>query len=126
MYTLRVESDFAAAHFLSRYRGKCESLHGHNYRVRLWVRGETLDGGGMLADFGALKRILRGICGTLDHGNLNDLPVFENDPSAERIARYIYGEAERRFPEEGLDPALLDAVEVYETPLTMARYEKKE
>jgi 6-pyruvoyltetrahydropterin/6-carboxytetrahydropterin synthase len=79
----------------------------------------------MLADFGVLKKILREICGTLDHGSLNNLPVFENDPSAERIARYIYGEAERRFPEEGLDPALLDAVEVYETPLTVARYEKR-
>jgi 6-pyruvoyltetrahydropterin/6-carboxytetrahydropterin synthase len=125
MYSLRVESDFAAAHFLSHYRGKCEKLHGHNYRVRLWVRGETLDQGGMLADFGILKKILREICGTLDHGSLNDNPVFEDDPSAERIARYIHDEAERKFPEAGIDPALLDAVEVYETPLTMARYEKK-
>ena len=45
MYTARVEADFAAAHFLSHYHGKCENLHGHNYRVRLWVRGETLPKG---------------------------------------------------------------------------------
>jgi 6-pyruvoyltetrahydropterin/6-carboxytetrahydropterin synthase len=55
MYTVKVEADFAAAHFLSRYHGKCENLHGHNYRVRLWARGETLGPGGMLADFGILK-----------------------------------------------------------------------
>jgi 6-pyruvoyltetrahydropterin/6-carboxytetrahydropterin synthase len=123
MYTLRVEADFAAAHFLSHYHGKCERLHGHNYRVRLWVRGETLNEGGMLADFGVLKKLLREITGGLDHSSLNDLPVFLNDPSAERIARYIFEAAAEKFKAEHLDPALLYAVDVYETPVSMARYE---
>jgi 6-pyruvoyltetrahydropterin/6-carboxytetrahydropterin synthase len=122
MYTARVEADFAAAHFLTHYHGKCENLHGHNYRVRLWVRGETLTGGGMLADFGILKKILREICASLDHSNLNDKPVFAGDPSAERIARYIFDQAREAFPGASLDPALLWAVDVYETPTSMARY----
>jgi 6-pyruvoyltetrahydropterin/6-carboxytetrahydropterin synthase len=124
MYTRRVEADFAAAHFLSHYHGKCENLHGHNYRVRLWVRGEALDKGGMLADFGVLKKLLREITGGLDHSNLNDLPVFQNDPSAERIAGYIFERAEEKFNAEHIDPSLLYAVDVYETPAAMARYER--
>jgi 6-pyruvoyltetrahydropterin/6-carboxytetrahydropterin synthase len=124
MYTVRVEADFAAAHFLTHHRGGCERLHGHNYRIRLWARGPNLDGGGMLVDFGLLKKTLRDITGGLDHTSLNDNPVFENDPSAERIARYVFEKAEGAFKAGGLDPAVLYAVEVYETPTSMARYER--
>lgn len=124
MFTVRVEADFAAAHFLSHYHGKCEHLHGHNYKVRLWVKGDDLDDGGMLVDFGILKKVLRHIATGLDHSNLNDFPVFENDPSAERIAKYIYDEAERLFLSMNIDPEKLYAVEVYETPTSMVRYER--
>jgi len=118
MYTLRVEAAFAAAHYLSHYHGKCENLHGHNYRVRLWVRGETLDAGGMLVDFGALKTALREAVALLDHRNLNDLPEFAGDPSAERVAAFLY----RRVRERGVRPL---AVDVFETPGSMARYTER-
>jgi 6-pyruvoyltetrahydropterin/6-carboxytetrahydropterin synthase len=121
MYSVRVEADFAAAHFLSRYHGKCEKLHGHNYRVRLWARGVDLDEGGMLVDFAVLKDALKRVCSSLDHTNLNDNPVFSDDPSAERIARHIFDETARLLPEDAA--ALLFAVDVYETPTSMARYE---
>ncbi len=124
MFTVRVEAEFAAAHFLSHYHGKCEHLHGHNYRVRLWAKGNDLDDGGMLADFGQLKKILREIAAGLDHKNLNDLPFFKNDPSAERIAKYIFDEAESLFLSMNIDPGKLQAVDVYETPSSMARYER--
>jgi 6-pyruvoyltetrahydropterin/6-carboxytetrahydropterin synthase len=124
MYSGRVEADFAAAHFLSHYHGACENLHGHNYRVRLYVRGDALDGGGMLADFGPLKRCLKAALGPLDHTNLNDNEVFAQDPSAERIARYIFERVERTLGEYDIKPELLYAVEVFETPGNMARYER--
>jgi 6-pyruvoyltetrahydropterin/6-carboxytetrahydropterin synthase len=126
MYTVRVEADFAAAHFLSHYRGKCENLHGHNYRIRLWARGKELDEGGMLVDFGLIREILKAITGELDHHNLNEFPWFQNDPSAERIARYIFDRALEDFQVRGIEPALLQAVEVFETPGSMARYERDE
>jgi 6-pyruvoyltetrahydropterin/6-carboxytetrahydropterin synthase len=119
MYTVRVETDFAAAHFLSHYHGKCERLHGHNYRVRLWARGESLDDGGMVIDFALLKKTLRQAVSPLDHTNLNDLEVFENDPSAERIAKYIYDQCAHLL---GGKAGLLLAADVYETPGSMARY----
>ncbi len=117
MYEVRVEADFAAAHFLEDFHGKCERLHGHNYRVLAHAAGAELDSGGMLLDFGVLKKALRQVCESLDHSNLNDLAVFENNPSAERIARYIFSELKRLLPE-----APLQAVDVYETPTSRARY----
>jgi 6-pyruvoyltetrahydropterin/6-carboxytetrahydropterin synthase len=118
MYRIRVEAEFAAAHSLTHYRGKCERLHGHNYRVRAWARGETLDEGGMLVDFGLLKGALRAVLEALDHSFLNDLAFFGGDPSAERIAEYVFKELAARMPE-----APLEAVEVFETGTSMARYE---
>lgn len=117
MYETRVEADFAAAHFLADFHGKCERLHGHNYRVLAHARGGELDSGGMLVDFGVLKGALRDVCSKLDHTNLNDMPVFKNNPSAERIAEYIYGELKKALP--GVP---LHAVDVYETPTSRARY----
>jgi 6-pyruvoyltetrahydropterin/6-carboxytetrahydropterin synthase len=118
MYYTRVEADFAAAHFLSRYRGKCERLHGHNYKVRVWAKGESLGEGGMLLDFGELKGALRSVLECLDHSLLNDVLEFDNDPSAERIAEYIYKALSKKLPS-----APLHAVEVFETETSMARYE---
>ncbi len=117
MFEIRVEADFSAAHFLSDYHGKCENLHGHNYRVFAHARGAVLDDGGMLCDFSVLKKALRSVCGELDHANLNELPVFSNNPSAERIACYIFGELKKLLPE-----VPLSAVDVFETPSSRARF----
>lgn len=118
MYTIRVEAGFSAAHFLSQYHGKCERLHGHNYRVRVFASGEELDAAGMLIDFGALKGRLREVCEKLDHSCLNDIAEFESSPSSEKIARYIFTEILR------LDATMpVKAVEVFETDTSMARYE---
>ncbi|MCL1813839.1 MAG: 6-carboxytetrahydropterin synthase QueD [Treponema sp.] len=123
MYSVRVESDFSAAHFLSHYQGKCEQLHGHNYRVRLWAQGNDLNEGGMLVDFALLKDTLRLVCKKLDHTNLNDNAVFKNDPSTERIARYIFDEVCKLLSSEIAE--LVSAVDVFETPGSMARFTRQ-
>ena len=130
MFEVRVTADFAAAHFLRDYNGKCENLHGHNYKVYAHVKGPLLNEGGMLLDFSKLKAALRQVCKQLDHTNLNDLPVFDQNPSAERIAMYIYNGIIENLKKEGLDlsyqkdkktPALY-AVDVFETETSRARY----
>ena len=133
MFEVRVEADFAAAHFLRDYNGKCENLHGHNYKVYAHVCGTKLNEGGMLMDFSKLKAALRAVCKELDHTNLNDMPVFDQNPSAERIAVYIYDRMIALLNEEGLDlsyseknpdktkPTLF-AVDVFETETSRARY----
>ena len=127
MFEVRVESHFCAAHFLSDYHGKCENLHGHNYKVFAHVRGSSLDDGGMLFDFTVLKRELNAVCDSLDHSNLNDIDYFKNNPSAERIAMYIFTRLTEKVPAlskkstEKREPFLY-AVDVFETDTSRARY----
>ena len=130
MFEVRVTADFSAAHFLQDYNGKCENLHGHNYKVYAHVRGPELNEGGMLLDFTKLKKALREVCGQLDHTNLNDFSVFKSNPSAERIAMYIYNGVVELLKKEGIDlsyeagkqePALY-CVDVFETETSRARY----
>jgi 6-pyruvoyltetrahydropterin/6-carboxytetrahydropterin synthase len=120
MYQVRVEEEFSAAHYLSHYRGKCERLHGHNYLVRVWLSGDKLDEGGMLFDFSSLKKTLREVLAVLDHKNLNDLEIFNNDPSAERIAKFIFEEIQKKLPDQKAE--LLWAVDVFENSKSMVRY----
>ncbi|MCQ2589669.1 MAG: 6-carboxytetrahydropterin synthase QueD [Treponema sp.] len=130
MFEVRVEADFAAAHFLRDYNGKCENLHGHNYKVYAHVKGSQLNEGGMLMDFSKLKTALRTVCKQLDHTNLNDKDVFDQNPSAERIAMYIYNGIIEEVQKEGLDLSfkegktspVLFAVDVFETDTSRARY----
>jgi queuosine biosynthesis protein queD len=130
MYEIRVQSDFSAAHFLKDYNGKCENLHGHNYRVYAHAKGEKLYDGGMLIDFSKLKGALKSVCNELDHTNLNDMEIFFQNPSAERIAKYIFEKIIEKLLEEGIDlgytkekkEAWLYAVDVFETDTSRARY----
>lgn len=121
MFEVRVEDDFAAAHFLRDYHGKCEALHGHNYKVFVHVRGAELDDGGMLLDFTQLKAALKKVLTGLDHTNLNDNPFFDQNPSAERIALYICQsvQAELDAQKKGVR---LYSVDVFETDRNRATY----
>lgn len=130
MFEVRVEADFAAAHFLKDYNGKCENLHGHNYKVFAHVKGTELNEGGMLLDFSLLKKVLKSVCKELDHTNLNDMEIFMNNPSAERIAMYIFNQIIVKMKENNIDlsskksseSAVLCAVDVFETETSRARY----
>ena len=130
MFEVRVEADFAAAHFLRDYHGKCENLHGHNYKVFAHVRGRKLNEGGMLLDFSKLKKALRSVCKKIDHTNLNDMSLFEQNPSAERIAVYIFKSLLDEMKMQDIDltyssgkkEAFLYAVDVFETETSRARF----
>jgi len=90
MFVLTVEDYFSSAHQLRGYKGKCENIHGHNWRVVLSVQGEVLNEIGLLIDFNELKDILKKITGGLDHKNLNDIEPFTViNPSSENIAEFI-------------------------------------
>ena len=90
MYEVCRDHFFSAAHQLRGYQGKCESLHGHNWKVRICVRAETLDHLGMVVDFKELKSALLKVIDTLDHQHINEIPPFDSiNPSAENLAQYI-------------------------------------
>ena len=116
MFEVRVEGDFAAAHFLTRYHGKCEHLHGHNYRVMAF--GDTLDNGGMLVDFAVFRKALNEVLNELDHTSLNDHPYFsDGTPSAEKIAYYVFTKIKEKNSE-----IPLYRVDVFETEKSRASF----
>lgn len=91
MYELRVITQFAAAHQLRIFGGKCEKLHGHNWRIEVSLAGDKLNDGGLLTDFREVKEATDGILEELDHSFLNELPQFEDQsPSSENIAAYVF------------------------------------
>ena len=124
MFEVSVEHTFAAGHALRNYRGKCENVHGHNYKVQVTLCGETLDHAGMLADFVELKRLLRAISEPLDHVFINDIePFIELNPTAENMAWYFCTKLQ-----EGLKvgvPVGVKEVKVWETDIQCATYRPK-
>ncbi|MBM4017008.1 MAG: 6-carboxytetrahydropterin synthase QueD [Planctomycetes bacterium] len=98
-YELLITSEFSAAHNLRGYKGKCERLHGHNWRVDLRLAGARLNRGGMLLDFVDAKRILADVLEPLDHAYLNEVPPLDRvNPSSENLARVIAQGVARRLP----------------------------
>ena len=91
MFELRIVTRFAAAHRLTMVGAKCENLHGHNWKIEVYVQGQSTDKGGVLVDFGVIKRHVRELMETLDHKFLNELEYFSEGtpPSSENIARYL-------------------------------------
>jgi 6-pyruvoyltetrahydropterin/6-carboxytetrahydropterin synthase len=117
-----VDETFAAAHNLREYKGKCEDLHGHNYKVRIVLAGKELDSTGLLYDFVHLKQVIRGVIQSLDHKYLNELVPFDKlNPSAENIARHIYNETARQLRETP-NGAGVASITVWETETTAATY----
>jgi 6-pyruvoyltetrahydropterin/6-carboxytetrahydropterin synthase len=122
MFEIAVEESFAAGHALRGYKGKCENVHGHNYKVRVVLAGEKLDNVGLLYDFGELKKRIDEVIRALDHKFLNDLPPFTTlNPTAENIAKYFYDELTGRLATSS-NGARVRAVTIFETDSTTATY----
>jgi 6-pyruvoyltetrahydropterin/6-carboxytetrahydropterin synthase len=106
MYELIIRRNFAAAHSLRGYHGQCESLHGHNWKVEVFVVANELDEIGLAVDFRVLKDKTDEILKNLDHQHLNELPYFRDlNPSSENIAKYIFDQLSRALNDERIKVA---------------------
>jgi 6-pyruvoyltetrahydropterin/6-carboxytetrahydropterin synthase len=121
-FEVMIERNFSSAHQLRGYKGKCENLHGHNYKIEIYARGRELDNIGLLVDFGELKTAADEVVQYLDHRNINELAPFdvEVNPSAENLARYILERVARRV---GDDRVQVYKVRCFETPTSVATYQ---
>lgn len=123
MFEVTVEREFSSGHYLRNYKGKCENPHGHNYKVRITLRGEALDQAGLLLDFRDLKQVMRPVIDRLDHQMLNDLEPFTAiNPSAENLARYFYDETNRQLNELTRGRVRVKDCTIFETDTTTATY----
>ncbi len=121
MFEVTIEETFAAGHALRNYHGKCENVHGHNYRCQVTLEGAELDSIGLLVDFVELKKVVHTVLDRMDHQWLNDFPPFDVlNPSAENMARYIYEQVSDGLkPRDGVRVA---TVKLWETDTSSATY----
>ncbi len=120
MFELMVEDTFDSAHALRGYMGKCENMHGHTWRVQVFVRGSNLNKIGILHDFRDIKTSLSKITEELDHKNINEIGVFKDEnPSSENLAKFIYKSIKKDF-------VGLSKVVVWESPVTCASFFEEE
>jgi len=121
MFEVSVEQTFAAGHALRNYKGKCENVHGHNFKVQVTIEGEKLDEAGLLVDFLDVKAAMHAIIDRLDHVFLNDVEPFTvKNPSAENIAEYFFTEMAQSL--RSAVPIRLREVRVWETDIQSATY----
>jgi len=120
MFELMVDTTFAAAHQLRGYKGKCEQMHGHNWKVQVHVVAEKLNDIDIAIDFHDLKELLDEVITPLDHSFLNDIfPFTEKNPSSENIAKWIYDTLNKKLSDEHVQ---VSAVTVWESETTAATY----
>ncbi len=117
-----MEQTFAAGHALRNYKGKCENVHGHNFKVQVTIQGARLDDTGMLVDFLDVKSLMGSVISRLDHQFLNEVPPFDvKNPSAENIAEYFCEEMTRGLEDTPV-PVRVYEVKVWETDIQSATY----
>lgn len=117
MYLIKVEGNFSSAHNLRGYKGKCEDLHGHNWKVEVAASSDKLDKAGMVLDFKFLKKELHKALEKLDHAYLNNIAYFKKtNPTSENIAKYIYDRLKPKVP-------ILKSVTVWESENSSATYQ---
>lgn len=113
MFELKVVTHFAAAHQLQMVAEKCENLHGHNWKIEVYLTGEKLNPAGILIDFGEIKQHVAGIMKQLDHRFLNETPPFNNGypPSSENIAQFVATELQDALQEPAVRVSRVSAWE---------------
>jgi len=120
MFEVSIETSFSAAHRLNNYRGNCEALHGHNWKVQVTVETAALNEIGLGIDFRELKEKTRRVLSPFDHVLLNDLAPFKDiNPSSEAIARYLFTELKREIT---VPPVRLKKVSVWESDNSWVTY----
>jgi 6-pyruvoyltetrahydropterin/6-carboxytetrahydropterin synthase len=120
MFEITVYSHFSGAHRLRYLRGRCEGLHGHNWKIEVSVVSSHLNREGIVLDFGVLKQKVEKILKSLDHTYLNDLPYFtEREPSSEIIAKFIF---DKLKTELNRYPVKLKRVTAWESDTASATY----
>jgi len=125
VYTLRVVTEFAAAHTLRGYAGSCSRMHGHNWKVEVEIRTSELDELGMGVDFRELRKTAREVTDELDHRYLNELaPFTERNPTAENIAAHCFREIGARLKHRRA--VTVHAVTVWENDRACVRYSEGE
>jgi 6-pyruvoyltetrahydropterin/6-carboxytetrahydropterin synthase len=139
MYKLEKRFSLPIGHRLSKHKGRCFSIHGHNFTVLVGLKSETLNENDMIIDFSELKTIVNKILDHFDHClllNIEDEKIVDDlkklkmrtmtcsyDPTAEKLSELFYTmiaeDLSRQYPN-----IQMDYVTVYENENSKATYEE--
>jgi 6-pyruvoyltetrahydropterin/6-carboxytetrahydropterin synthase len=120
VYELKIITHMAAAHQLKEFSGKCENLHGHNWKIEIYVTGRELGPNGILKDFKLIKDAAHKVVQELDHTFLNQLKPFQDvNPSSENIARLIFESLSQEIDD---DQVKVSKVTAWESDTACAAY----
>lgn len=137
MYKIEKRFTFPMGHRLSKHKGRCFSLHGHNFTVLIGVKSFGLDDNDMVIDFSDLKAVVGGLLDGLDHClllNETDKEIGDqlesmgmrvmtvsHDPTAEKLSEMLYRALEetmgKMYPN-----VIMDYVTVYENENSKATF----
>jgi 6-pyruvoyltetrahydropterin/6-carboxytetrahydropterin synthase len=117
---------FSAAHQIRFHGGKCERLHGHNWRIRVHARASELNRIGMVLDFADLQKMVTEVGSRFDHQVINEIPPFDQvNTTAENIARFFHAEVNRLVGEREAGRVRVSKVEVWESEGSVAIYREE-
>jgi 6-pyruvoyltetrahydropterin/6-carboxytetrahydropterin synthase len=126
VYEVSKDFVFSAAHQIRMHGGKCERLHGHNWRIRVHARAGALNRIGMVVDFADLQKVVAELCARFDHQNMNEVPPFtEVNTTAENLSRFFYVEANRLLAAVEGGRVSVSKVEVWENEGSLAVYREE-
>ena len=122
IYRVSKQLWFSAAHQVRLSDDRCETLHGHNYRVVVHAEARALDATSYVLDFAALKSAAAQAAARFDHRNINDIEPFTDggrNPTAEELARFLAEELAAKLDDGRVR---ICKVEVFETDNNRAEY----
>jgi 6-pyruvoyltetrahydropterin/6-carboxytetrahydropterin synthase len=126
VFEISKDFGFSAAHQIRFHGGKCERMHGHNWRIRVHVRASQLNKIGMVIDFADLQKLVAEVGGRFDHQNVNEIPPFDEvNTTAELLARHFYVEMARKLEEREAGRVVVSHVEVWENEGSLAIYREE-
>jgi 6-pyruvoyltetrahydropterin/6-carboxytetrahydropterin synthase len=134
------EFTFDAAHRIMKHKGKCYNLHGHTYKLQVFLSSEDLNLDDMIIDFGDIKTVIKNyLDDNLDHATILNredkelydfvvrqdyqYTILDADPTAEYMAEYLYCALNNLISAEcNVDIGLVSKIRLYETPTAYAEY----
>ena len=142
MYRIEKRFTLPIGHRLSKHKGRCSSIHGHNFIILVGMKAEYLNDNDMIIDFSDFKALVNSVLDDYDHKLLVNekdaewmaplakelnlrASIFDHDghdPTAERLSEQLYIKMKVIFDAFKLD---LEYVTVYENENSKATFSEE-
>lgn len=120
MFEVAKEIMISSTHRVREHKGGCENIHGHNWKIQVFVQAKELNEMGMVVDFKVLKNEMNNIIMPLDHKDINEIKPFDViNPTSENLSKYIFDEMSKKLNDERMR---VSKVVVFETDSSKATY----